>query len=298
MTFVGIGPNGDIKLPVPIRIRLDRDADAPADAFEGVFPCSAGFQPITNLKIFDSQGNVCFDGIVDEQENSLTNKVLTLTARSRAALLLDNEAMPQTYASPSLATVFNRHIRPYGFTQYAGNTESFWGTLTVTKGMSEWAAAAQFCSLFLKTKPRIVNGVFDASGQLPDREIVFGKGGIRFSSGVLQSRYCELYSDLYMLDQNGGTYKLSNSSAQAHALKITRKRFLRSGTDTAAVLKQSEQNTFEAILDCPGEISVPLLSPAHISGITVEGWNSMRVFSIRYLLDAEGEHTRVTLRRQ
>jgi hypothetical protein len=76
MTFVGIGPNGDIKLPVPIRIRLDRDADAPADAFEGVFPCSAGFQPITNLKIFDSQGNVCFDGIVDEQENSLTNKVL------------------------------------------------------------------------------------------------------------------------------------------------------------------------------------------------------------------------------
>jgi hypothetical protein len=104
MTFVGIGPNGDIKLPVPIRIRLDRDADAPADAFEGVFPCSAGFQPITNLKIFDSQGNVCFDGIVDEQENSLTNKVLTLTARSRAALLLDNEAMPQTYASPSLAT--------------------------------------------------------------------------------------------------------------------------------------------------------------------------------------------------
>lgn len=297
MTYVGIGPDGDIKLPAPIRIRLDRDADAPADAFEGVFPSTGQFKPIISLKIFDSEGNIYFDGIVDEQENSLTNRLLTLSARSRAALLLDNEALPQNYMNPSLATVFNRHIRPYGFTRYLGNGESYPGTLAITKGMSEWAAAAQFCSLFLKTEPRIIDGVFDASGQMPQEETVFGKGGFRFHSGVLQSRYCKLYSDLYSLDEDGGTYKLSASSSQAHSLEITRKRFLSSGVDAAAVLQQSEQDTFEAVLDCPGRISAPLLSPARIAGITAADWNGMRIFSVRYLLDADGEHTKITLRR-
>ncbi|MFU0831858.1 MAG: Histidine kinase [Oscillospiraceae bacterium] len=298
MIYVGIGPDGDINLPAPIRIRLDRDADAPADAFEGVFPSTAGFKPITFLKIFDSEGNTYFDGIVDEQEYSISNRVLTLSARSRAALLLDNEAMPQNYMNPSLATIFNRHILPYGFTRYRGNAASFHGTLAITKGMSEWTAAAQFCSLFLKTEPRMIDGVFDASGQLPQEEIVFGKGGIRFHSGVLQSRYCKLYSDLYALDEDGGTYKLSASSSQAHSLEITRKRFLSNGVDAAAVLQQSEQDTFEAVLDCPGRISAPLLSPARIAGITAAEWNGMRIFSLRYVLDAEGEHTRVILRRK
>ena len=298
MTYVGIGPNGNIKLPEPIRVCLDRNADAPADAFEGVFPFTADFQPITAIKIFDSEKNVCFEGIVDEQENSLTDKVLTLAARSRAALLLDNEAMPQNYMNPSLATVFNRHIRPYGLTRYLGNENCFHGTLAVTKGMSEWAAAAQFCSLFLKTEPRIIDGVFDASGQLPEQEIVFGKGGIRFHSGILQDRYYKLYSDLYSLDAHGGTYKRSASSTQAHSLKIQRKRFLSSGVDANAVLQQSEQNAFVAVLDCPGRIFAPLLSPARIAGIPTGQWDDMRIFSVRYLLDAEGEHTRVTLRRK
>jgi len=298
MIYNGSGPDGEIRLPSPIRIRLDRDADAPADGFEGTFPLPPGCGRITGLAVSDETGISCFDGIVDEQEENLTGGTLSLSARSRAALLLDNEALPQNYVNPSLATVFDRHIRPYGFTRYLGNEKSFAGTLAVTKGMSEWAAAAAFCSRFLKTEPRLINGVFDASGSVPEPVFVFGKGGIRFSSGLLRSRYCKLYSELFSLDPDGGTYTLSAGDAEAQALKVVRRRFLSGGTDGSAVLKKAEQSAFSCVLDCPGAVWAPLLSPARITGAPPGFENGLFVSAVRYLLDADGERTRITLRRK
>lgn len=298
MIYVAAGPAGKIALPSPIRIRLDQDADAPADGFEGTFPLPAGCGQMTGLTGWDEKGNVWFDGIVDEQEEDLTDGTLSLSARSRAALLLDNEAMPQNYVNPSLATVFDRHIRPYGFTRYLGNGKNFTGTLAVTKGTSEWAAAAAFCSRFLKTQPRIANGIFDASGSVPEQEFVFGKGGIRFSSGLARSRYCELYSELYTMDPDGGTYTLSARDADATALNVARRRFLGGGTDVSAVLKKAGKSAFTCVLDCPGAVFEPLLSPARIAGAPSGFESGLCISAVRYLLDAGGEHTGITLRRK
>ncbi|QAT48513.1 hypothetical protein EQM14_01250 [Caproiciproducens sp. NJN-50] len=298
MIYLATGPAGEITLPSPVRIRLDRDADAPADGFEGTFPLPAGGGQMTGLTVYDETGNIFFDGIVDEQEEDLTGGTLSLSGRSRAALLLDNEALPQNYVNPSLATVFDRHIRPYGFTRFLGDEKSFTGTLAVTKGMSEWAAAAAFCSRFLKTEPRIANGIFDASGSAPEYEFVFGKSGIRFSSGLARGRYCELYSELYMMDPDGGTYTLSARSDDAAALSVARRRFLSAGTDVSAVLKKAGQSAFTCVLDCPGAVSAPLLSPARITEPPSGFEKSLCVSALRYLLDAEGEHTRITLRRE
>lgn len=109
--------------------------------------------------IYDKNHEVCFDGIVDIQKESCADKMmLMLVARSRAALLLDNEAVPQTYGMPSLATIFARHVQPYGFTTFYGNVKAFNGELTITKGMSEWQAAAEFCTRFCM-KPRVLDRV-------------------------------------------------------------------------------------------------------------------------------------------
>ena len=54
-----------------------------------------------------------FRGIVDQQDTKISpqGNRLRLVARSLAALLLDNEALPQTYINPSLRGLFERHAR-------------------------------------------------------------------------------------------------------------------------------------------------------------------------------------------
>lgn len=76
--------------------------------------------------------------------------MLEIAARSMAALLLDNEAIPQTYAYPSLPLLFERHGKPYGFTEWEGEPSGFSVPFTITKGMSEWEVLSLFCSRYLK----------------------------------------------------------------------------------------------------------------------------------------------------
>lgn len=299
MTYTASGPGGEIPLPAPASVRFDRDEDAPADGFSGVFPLRPDCGELTGLSIRDRTGAPVFDGIVDEQERTLDGGAsLTLSARSRAALLLDNEALPQNYVNPSLATVFERHVRPYGFTGYAGAGRVFLGTLAVTKGMSEWAAAAAFCASFLKTTPRIRNGVFDAGGAAPDGEVLFGPGGVRYASLTVRDRYCELFSELYRLGEDGGSYALAARDGAAQALGVRRRRYLsNSGTDAAAVLAAARKKASEAVLDCPGEVKAEPLLAARLAGGPAGTDGEWRVSSVRYRLDARGEHTEITLRR-
>lgn len=298
MIVLAKGPGGERILPAAIHMRLDREEDAPADSMEATFPLSADCGPITGLTVSDQTGTVLFDGIVDEQEICLTDGTLSLASRSRAALLLDNEALPQNYMNPSLATIFSRHLRPYGFTQYLGDGRCFTGTLAVTKGMSEWTAAAAFCTRFLKTKPRITGRVFDASGSAPKAELLFGTGGLRFSSALFKSRYCKLYSELYVPKPGGGTYLLSVQDQETQRLTVRRRRFLSGGTNVSPLLKKAKKNAFACLLDCPGAPKISLLSPARVTGAPCGFEHGLYVSSIRYLSDVNGEHTKITLRRK
>lgn len=297
MIYLATGPDGERVLPAPVRIRLDRDEDAPADGFFGVFPLPSGCGELTGLTVRDPRGELRFDGVIDELERGGSG-TLAVSARSRAALLLDNEARPQNYENPSLGTIFERHVRPYGFSGFAGDGRAFSGTLAVTKGMSEWSAAAAFCAAFLNTSPRVLGGVFDASGIIPAREFRFGPGGIPFCSASLRSRYCELFSELYTLPSEGGAYVSAVSDPELRALGIRRRRFLAGGAaDAGKTMRLARRNSFAAVLDCPGAVWAPLLSPAAAPGLPVPA-GQLTVSAVRYVLDAGGEHTEITLRRQ
>ena len=88
-------------------------------------------------------GRVLFAGIVDEQVLSESGDGITveLSARSRAALLLDNEARPQIYYMPSLKLMFERHAAPYGFTGYLGRDRGVWRGIHGGKGNERVAGA-------------------------------------------------------------------------------------------------------------------------------------------------------------
>lgn len=300
MNYIGMINDGEITLPTPIRACFSSDEDAPADSFSGVFPMEAGYPALTGLKINDGD-TLIFDGIVDEQLETVGNsRQMELSARSMAALLLDNAALPQNYVNPSLATVFGRHIQPYGFTGYLGDARPVAGTLSVTAGMSEWQTAADFCARFLQVTPRVRGRIFDASGQAPTGEVRFdNRSGIRYASGTLNRKPCAVISEYLVKSGTVGSYVSAANNPEAAALGIIRKRCLKSSASGAADrMKQSRKKAFSLVLDCPGGIPAELFTPAAVNDPELGNMENLYIAGLHYSLDSDGEHCKVTLRRQ
>lgn len=301
MTYIAVTPQGkSIPLPPPASVRLNRGEDAPADGFTGVFPLEKSVGNITYIQIYDKKQQLCFDGIVDEQKESCAaQRTLTLVARSRAALLLDNEAMPQTYHMPSLQTVFTRHVQPYGFQRVVGDSKTFSGELMITKGMSQWQAAAQFCTRFLKVKPRVVGTTFDASGEKPQGKVTFDNaGGIVYSSITVENQYVQRLSELMAKSGKSGAYCLAAQDGTAVSLGIRRRRYLSDGSTNADQLVSSAaKKAFRVVVLCPGEQTLGLLTDATVRDTALGEISGLTVSQVDYRLDASGESSRITLRR-
>lgn len=300
MKYVGVTPQGsEVGLPAPVQVHLNQTEEAPADDFSGVFPFDKAFANLTGIRIYAPNGELCFDGITDEQRNTCAEKMLsTIHARSRAAILLDNEAAPREYESASLSVIFQNHIQPYGFSEYRGNQAGFSGQLTISKGMSEWQAAALFCKRFLHVTPRITNGAFDASGTRPAGELRFDKrGGIGYSSLVQETKYSQMISEI--LVPNGpacGQYAILRDK-EALAAGIRRRRFFSLGQNAPAQFCKARKKAYDVKLVCPGAVPAQLLMAAKVRDSALGTWEGLYVSEIDYTLDSGGEFTRFTLRR-
>lgn len=300
MKAVAVTAAGEkIALPAPVSFRFCASAGVPADSFTGTFPMIKSPGTVSAVRVFTRNGVLLFDGMTDEQDETASGGLLlTLRARGRAALLLDSEAMPQSYAYPSLPVIFARHLAPYGFTAYRGSDRVYEGALTVEKGMSEWQVAARFCERFLKTEPRVRGTVFDASGSEPGKSAVFGLPGIRYVSLSVKRRPCDLISEVFRL-QDGGKFVSAAREKEAEELGILRRRFSASpGADAAGLLRQKEKRVFETVLDCAGEPPAELYEKAEVRGSALGTFSGLFVAQTEYLLDSGGEHCRVTLRRE
>ncbi len=109
------------------------------------------------------EGELVFSGIVDQQELLLQQgtRFLEVQARGMGALLLDNEALPQTYVNVTLSQIYARHIQPYGFGDIQCGRDPLLSYYTVPKGASEWEVLETFCLRTMGVVPRV-----DALGQL------------------------------------------------------------------------------------------------------------------------------------
>ena len=300
MTYIGVTPQGEsIALPPPVSVKLNRGEDAPADGFTGVFPLEKSLGNLTGIRVYARNHQLCFDGIVDEQKESCAGeRKLTLIARSRAALLLDNEAMPQTYHMPSLQTIFTRHIQPYGFQGYSGEAKAYSGELVITKGMSEWQAAEEFCTRFLKVKPRIIGDTFNATGEKPEGKIIFDNAaGTLYSSIEKDDQYHYLLSEL-MVKSVSGNYSLAAQNKTAVSLGVWRRRYLSDGNQNAdTLINTANRKAFRIVVTCPGELAASLWMSAAVRDTALGTMDGLYISQIAYRLDASGESSRITLRR-
>lgn len=104
-----------------------------------------------------------FTGVVDEVEWSLSQggSRVTLSGRSMAALLLDNEALPMDYSAATLEDILRNHVTPYGIAVgESGNIPPCQG-FSVASGQSEWQVVYNFACYHGGLSPR-----FDRRGRL------------------------------------------------------------------------------------------------------------------------------------
>lgn len=295
-------PDGKkIFLPAPLSIRLDFEESTPADALDGVFPFDGRQGPLTRLAVKD-EDTILFDGIVDEETYrvSETGAFLELSARSRAALLLDNEAAPQIVPHPSLKLLAAEHAAPYGFA-VQGDLRSFREPYAVEKGVSEWQALADFCSRYLKTSLYAQGDTLTAGPRSPQREVVFGTGGTACCASRLTYAYCRAVSALFVRSPCYSNYGKQLIDKQAQDLGIRRRRFVQEkegGPSAAQRLEAARDASFLLRVVHAGPPVVSLGDGAVFTGKALGAFNGLRVTRVEYRLDRTGERTAVHLRKR
>ena len=311
MIFVATSVDEEsISLQSPAKVEVNKSLDAPADDLEVTFFIDSTIPEIKSIKAYNGK-DLVFDGIVDVQEykRNIKGTFLNLVARSKAALLLDNEACPQIYYTPSLFTIFNRHVKPYGFSKFIGDDRSFSAEFVVNKGTSEWEVLEDFCLDYLKIKPKItVDGVVDVSGESKNSCLLFSNtanDGIKYSAITLSDKRYKLYSEIYAKESEKGNYTLEVKSDAAKKRVIQRVRYLNlsNGVKSSlayaeAMIKSAEKSTYEINLSCPQKISAEVGYLATLDEPLVDKLDNLFIYKVKYILDANLERTIITLRKE
>ncbi len=285
----------------PLSITLNRDITAPADSLTVLFVSNESEREFSDIVLYDGKKCV-FRGIVDEQTEtfSANGRLLEINARSLAALLLDNEAMPQSWYLPNMRLFMERNFSKLGFTEYIGEDTPKSGSMSIDKGTSEWSVLERYCESFLGTYPRIdENGVIYISDIEPELTVITNDEDIRLLSLKRTRKRCNVISEYRVRAHRGGNYEMLIGNDNAERLKITAVRYLNAIDNKNAGIEscyrniESSNNNYETIdITVSGRLLVRAGDYVMISGYN---FGNMRVKSIRYELDGKKETTRLIM---
>lgn len=175
------------ELPQLISWRMSYGIGEPCDAFEvccvytealaGKLKDACGF-------FGEHDGKRVFTGVIDEYEIAYTGTgaTVSISGRSMAALLLDNETEAMTYESCGIEDILSNHVRPFGITDIETDSLPTIYGYSVSSGRSQWTALCGYADRAAKIMPR-----FSATGKL----IISGKTGkkISIATGSYEAGY-------------------------------------------------------------------------------------------------------------
>lgn len=309
MTYVAETYLGEtITLNAPIYVRMNSSEDAPADDINVVFPINDNVDELCKIKVYQGD-TLIFNGIVDKQQISydIDGAILKIQARSTAAILLDNEAMPQNYNIASFADIFNRHAKPYGFNLLCNDDRTFCSDFHVYKGMSEWEVLSDFCKQFLSTFPRVDhnNNIYLGTNHI-NNGICFSntQDGVRYTSISKTINRHYLYSVVKVRTDNNGQYDTVVLDEDSIRHRINKTRYF-SAVDSKnnsiqyinALLQRSRKKAMGIDVICPTVPCVKVSEIVSIDDPIIGKIENLVVYSTQYILSNTGEFSRISLRR-
>lgn len=293
-------------LPHPVSVTLSRDMYTPADSLIAVFP-SILKEEVSSVAVYEGESEI-FSGIADEQITVVGGDVKTkLVCRSTAALLLDNEAYPQTFTDISAGLIFKRYAKPLGFTHFTGEDRTVRGEFRVSKGMSCWQVVEDFCKKAYGTFPLVRGWCVNMEGGKSAGELVFSNDGAGFPyTGLEYNRLrCRLISQVRVKTSQGGEYSSFVEDAEARAQGVVRERFVNAAdlssktlADADRLIATARQKSETLTLTVPFAMTDVLTCSAAVCDSTAGEHRDFQVTGVRYSLSKKGESTRLTLGRK
>ena len=210
----------------PLKVNFVSSEDAPADSLTAVFSADGVIYPLMSIEVTDNNERI-FYGYIDTQsdEQSINGYFLTVTARSLESILLDNEALPQTYSMVSMRDLMKRHFELLGFNNFKGTDKTFDDEFVITKGMSEWAVLANFCRKFTGTVPKIdCHGNIDIS-ENKDNDCIYISSSQCISKKHTLKRHLLISLIMERAAVSDG-YVMPFEDELAKSLKVNRKRYI------------------------------------------------------------------------
>lgn len=290
-----------------LAVTINIEENVPADDMTAVFPyfeCNE----LCDVKVFDDD-KIVFSGVIDEQSRVLSQngEFIRIVSRSMAAHLLDNESMPICYDRPTLNDILSRHVLPYGISCSNSDELSYNGTLTVSKGMTNWQVTEAFIKNTTGAMPRITaESLLVVNGIRNDDEVVFSNNGdgIPYSDFTRTIKRCEEISTVHIKITNSTGYNTDIVNDNAAKRKILRERYINSVlTDTPIIcadkmINRGKQKGIVMTLTTPKRLISILGNNAVIKGDNGEIIDSVYVSSVRYTLSSNKEQTAVTFKRK
>ena len=306
LSFSATDVSGErVILPAPLSVTMRMEEDVPADDLYAVFP-GTDCPELREITVIDG-GRTVFIGVVDEEEHIFAPEgtYLRISARSQAALLLDNEAIPCSYDHPGAKRIYERYVSDFGITAGDLDDATCFGELTVDKGSSVWSVIRNFCAACYSTVPRVsADGVLYMKGMKPRGTTVFGDGGVRFTELSERRKRCEEISRVNVkISADGGySYPVENTDAVSRGVRRERcLNALMTGTPIKCadvILQKGMEKSYLLTLKCPGRLLDIFGNDAVLRSGLIGGRDGLYVSAVSYRMDSKGEFTAVTLKRR
>lgn len=292
----------------PVSLELVSALDTPASSLLIRFLRGGQLSPVIGMTLSED-GRTLFSGECDQQNMEIAEggRFLTLSGRSRAALLLDNEMPPQEFYNLTARRFFDSFLAPCGFAALRlpeGRRAA--GTFRVPKGLSLWEAFTQLCWRLYAREPRV-----DRLGEItllpPDTAVAAvlsnyaGIRALRYTSLEEIHRRASVISRAVLPDR-AGAYASVVESPFGNAYRVSRTRYVspaaeyRTAPSMDALQRMNEAqrafHTVKAVL--PG---LRELYPGDRVRIrdTYLGGRTMAAWRVKRRLDARGAFTELIL---
>lgn len=310
LRFVITNTDGsETELKKALTVSLNSEIGVPADSLVLTLPYDRKLSESADFISAFSGDKLVFKGKLDQIINikEYDGVITKLTARSPAGTLLDSEAEPITYFDPAAPMIFERHLAPFGFTEYDADNVPFFGRLRIDKGMTHWQVLRAFCKIRYGVEPFITGGgkVF-FRGYGPDKKIVFGgnDGETAYYSARESCKRCKIISQIKLKLTESGAYSSVLNNPNPKSREIKRIRYVNAAADNTSVetadkmIAQSNLDSYGITLECLGCCTDIIGCSAEINDKIFGRISGLVVSGLSYTLNSGGEKTTVILRKE
>ena len=292
-----------------VKFEMQKKIYEPYTSVNIVFPVSERIGAM-KLSVYDDDNNQIFEGNADKVYTYIddSGKYMDITARSKGALLADNESIPKIFPHNTyVMDYYQTYIQPYGVSYKTSLNASTLLQTATYKGMSEWEALATIVLFSYGCTPDVdeEDNIVFAPGFLTTTHTFSNSvsNGIKFSYLCYKDNRDKRYSSIWGISEATEEYVSMASNSTESSEQINRRKLMDypnlQEPSTMQLcgyeLKQCNAGTRAYTVRVPGYKSLLTWEKATINDTVFGNVSDLFITSVKHVIDQNGEYTEAEL---